>query len=244
MAVVDFSFDEYATEFDAHISASIPGYDRFNWWVEGLSRRFVQSGTRVVDLGCSTGAMLCRVRDANRQSRQSVDYVGIDVARSFEQHWCMRRAGDLRFNSRDALEFEFSDVSLVIASFFLQFVPERRKIGLLQRIYDGLVDGGALFIAEKTLAGSSTLQDLIVFTYYDHKLSSFSAEEILNKERRLRGVMTPWTRARLVEALCAVGFCPQDIESFWQEGPFIALVAMKRARMPVSNRGRQRLLAA
>jgi tRNA (cmo5U34)-methyltransferase len=115
-----------------------------------------------------------------------------------------------------------------MACFTLQFIAERRKIALLRSIYDGLVEGGALFISEKTLATSSTLQELIAFTYYDHKREAFTAEEILDKERRLRGFMTPWTRARLIEALCAVGFRRSEIESFWQEGPFVALVAMKR----------------
>jgi tRNA (cmo5U34)-methyltransferase len=225
---LDFSFAEHAVDFDAHIGASIPGYDRLGWWCEKLSRRFVQSGTRVIDVGCSTGNLLRHVRDANHASRRCVDYVGIDVEPCFEPQWRELRANDLRFEERDALCFDFANSSLVIASFTLQFSPERKKLNLLQSVYDGLVDGGALVIAEKTLANSSALQELIAFTYYDHKRKMFTAQEILDKERRLRGLMTPWTRARLVRALCAVSFSPHDIDSFWQDGPFVGLVAIKR----------------
>lgn len=132
-------------------------------------------------------------------------------------------------------------MSLAIASFTVQFIAEREKINLLQRIYDGLVEGGALIIAEKTLACSSTLQELIAFSHYDYKRKTFTAEEILDKERCLRGFMTPWTKARLVEALCAIGFQPQGIEAFWQEGPFIGLVAMKCTQFRRARSARPRL---
>lgn len=236
MTIVDFSFEEHAAEFDAHILASIPSYDRLRWWCEKLSRRFVQSGTRVVDVGCSTGSMLKAIRDANQGSRPGVNYLGIDLASCFEPHWLKLRADDLQFEARDALTVDFTHTSLVIASFTLQFIPERKKLALLQPIYDGLVEGGALFIAEKTLASSSALQELIVFAYYDHKRRQFTAEQILEKERRLRGVMTPWARTRLIEALLAVGFRPHDIEAFWQEGPFVGLVAMKRTALVRSRK--------
>lgn len=239
MAVIDFSFAEHAPAFDAHIEASIPGYDRLSWWCERYSRRFVQSGTRVIDIGCSTGALLSRIRDATQTSRPAVDYLGIDIEPTYEAHWRVRRGKNLSYEVADALSFNgLQNLSLAVSAFTLQFVPERQKIQLLQRIYDGLVEGGALLIAEKTLAPSSTLQELSTFAYYDHKLQAFSAEEVLDKERRLRGLMTPWPRSRLSEALCCAGFMPQDIESFWQEGPFVAFVAQKRTAYPAARKRR------
>ena len=229
MTVADFSFAEQALEFDEHIRASIPGYERLCWWTEKLSRRFVQNGTRVVDVGCATGALTKSIRDANQPSRPAVDYLGIDIEEGFDRHWRKHRRDNLRFEVRDALAFEgFEDMSMAISVFTLQFIPERHKTSLLRHLYDGLVDGGALLIAEKTLARSSALQELITFTYYDYKRQAFTAEQILDKERRLRGLMTPWTKARLVEALVAVGFRVLDLESFWQEGPFMAFLAQKR----------------
>jgi tRNA (cmo5U34)-methyltransferase len=229
--MVDFSFAEIAPDFDAHIDASIPGYGRLMWWCEKFSRRFVQNGTMVIDIGCSTGALLKRIRDANQPSRQSVHYLGIDIEKSFGQHWRERCQQNMRFEVQDALTFNgFENASLLVILFTLQFIPERQKIDLLRRVFDGLVEGGALIIAEKTLASCSALQELITFTYYDHKRQAFTAEQILNKESRLRGLMTPWTKAWLVETLHAAGFQAQDIESFWQEGPFIAYVGQKRTK--------------
>ncbi len=245
MTIHDFSFAEHALEFDEHIGASIPGYDQLCWWTEKLSRRFVQNGTKVVDIGCATGALMKNIRDTNQCSRPSVEYLGIDIERDFEQHWRNRRQENLQFEVRDVLAFDgLENMSLAMSVFTLQFIPERHKMGLLQRVYDGLVEGGALMIAEKTLAADSTLQELITFAYYDYKRQTFTAEQVLDKERRLRGLMTPWTRARMVEALCSVGFQPQNVESFWQEGPFIAFVAQKRTVFRYSKSVRPRLIAA
>jgi tRNA (cmo5U34)-methyltransferase len=229
MTVMDFSFAEHAPDFDQHIQRSIPSYDRLGWWIETLSRRFVQPSTRVVDIGCSTGAMLARVCGVNQGSRHNVEYLGIDIAGGFERHWSHRQAEALRFEMCDAISFDrFENLSLAIASFTLQFIIEREKIALLRQIYGGLVEGGALFIAEKILASSAIFQELITFGYYDFKRGTFTPAEILEKERRLRGVMTPFTRAQLTNALRLAGFQARDIETFWQEGPFIGLVAIKR----------------
>ncbi|HTM72342.1 MAG TPA: methyltransferase [Pseudolabrys sp.] len=230
MTVLDFNFAEYAFDFDAHISASIPGYDRLRWWTAQVSRRFVKQDTRVIDIGCSTGSMLREIRDINQASRPRVEYVGIDISEAFRLQWKQFERENLGFKVCDATRFVgFYNSSLVIASFALQFIAEHRRVALLKRIHDGLVGGGALLIAEKTLATSSALQDVIAFTYYDYKRLRFSADDILDKERRLRGVMTPWTRGQLFQALSAAGFSRQYIEPFWQEGPFISIVAIRKA---------------
>ncbi len=97
---------------------------------------------------------------------------------------------------------------------------------LLQRIYDGLVEGGALIIAEKTLADTARLQDALAFPYYDIKLEQgFSEKELLDKERSLRGLMNLWTEAELKQALRQVGF--REIEPIWRNFAFIGILALK-----------------
>ncbi len=71
MTVHDFSFRAHAGAFDQHINDSIPGLDTLRAATVTLSRDFVQMGTRVVDIGCSTGVVLQSVRDANEPSRRS-----------------------------------------------------------------------------------------------------------------------------------------------------------------------------
>jgi tRNA (cmo5U34)-methyltransferase len=224
-----FSFAAHARDFDQHIEASIPGLQQLRSMSVGLSRRFIQNGTTVIDIGCSTGALLSSIRSANQLARPFACYVGIDAEAAFSRNWRERRGANISFCIGDARSFDgFDNLSLVTSLFTLQFVPERDKPALLRRIYNGLLDGGALIVAEKVLANSARFQDLLTFGYYDAKLQQFTEKEILDKERSLRGQMFLWSNPELGTALCNAGFRPEDIQSFWQNYLFVGTLAVKR----------------
>jgi tRNA (cmo5U34)-methyltransferase len=220
----DFSFAEHAGGFDQHIQDSIRGLDDLRDDCVAFSRYHVQSGTMVVDIGCSTGALLRSIRDANEPSRPSVSYIGIDVEPKYGVHWHARRADNVRFEVRDARSFTFDNVSLACSIFTLQFIPERDRSSLLRRWYAGLVEGGALIIGEKILAKDARSHDMLRSVYYDFKRPSFGAEQILDKERSLRGQMVLWDEARWEDALSEAGF---EFQRFWQNHLFVAWVAVK-----------------
>jgi tRNA (cmo5U34)-methyltransferase len=227
MTVHDFSFAEHAHDFDRHIRDSIPGRTELYDMCVRLSQRLVQNDTTVIDIGCSTGTLLRAIRDANQDRRRSVSYLGIDVERGFSEHWRTRRARNVRFQICDARSFDgYENLSLACSLFTLQFIPERDRLSLLRRVCDGLIEGGALIIAEKVLANSARFQDALTFDYYDFKLQNFSAQEILDKERSLRGQMVLWDETRLRDALRDAGFQPA-VQSFWRNYFFVAMVAMK-----------------
>jgi tRNA (cmo5U34)-methyltransferase len=233
VTVIDFSFAAHARGFDQHIRESIPGLECLRAMSIEFSRYFVQHKTNVIDIGCSSGILLRSIRDENEPSRRSVSYLGIDTERNFREHWHGRRAGNLRFQVRDARSFEgFENMSLVCSHFTLQFISERDRPVLLRRVYDGLNEGGALIIAEKVLAKSAKFQDMLTFPFYDHKLRSFSAEAILDKERSLRGKMTVVDEVRLEQMLCEAGFEAGAIQRIWQSYLFVAMIAIKTPRSP------------
>ena len=142
-------------------------------------------------------------------------------------HWERLRARNLRYEVADARTYQgYFDLSTVISHFTIQFIRPPDKLPLLQRIYDGMVEGGAMIIAEKTLAVSARLQDALAFPYYDYKLEQgFSEKDLLDKERSLRGKMTLWTEAELKQALRQVGF--REIEPIWRNFAFVGLLALK-----------------
>jgi tRNA (cmo5U34)-methyltransferase len=227
MKVVDFSFQDHADHFDDHIGRSIPGYRELGKTCVQLSRRFVQPGTSVVDVGCSTGHLLASIQAHNQDARPDVNYIGIDCAPNFSVHWVGLEKANVKFEVCDACSYRgFKNLSLAYSRFTIQFVRSQDKVLLLQRIYDGLVDGGALIIAEKTLADTARLQDALAFPYYDYKLGQgFSEKELLDKERSLRGQMTLWTETELKLALRRVGF--REIEPIWRNFMFVGLLALK-----------------
>jgi tRNA (cmo5U34)-methyltransferase len=104
-------------------------------------------------------------------------------------------------------------------------VPVADKNTVLKNLAKSLVDGGALLIAEKVLASSARLQDTLTFQYYDFKLRSFNEREVLEKERRLRGMMTLWTEQELRSGLLSAGF--REVEPIWGDFPFLAFLALK-----------------
>jgi tRNA (cmo5U34)-methyltransferase len=223
--VRDFPFDEYARDFDRHIQDSIRGLDDLRDDCVAFSRYHVQSGTTVIDIGCSTGALLRSIRDANEPSRPSVSYIGIDVEPKYDVHWRARRADNVQFEVRDARSFVFENVSFACSLFTLQFIPERDRLSLLRRVYAGLNEGGVLIIAEKVHANSARFHDMLRSVYYDFKRRSFTAEQILDKERSLRGQMILWDEARWEDALHEAGFQLEGY--FWQNHLFVAWMVSK-----------------
>ncbi|KRR14926.1 hypothetical protein CQ12_32310 [Bradyrhizobium jicamae] len=222
----DFSFGEHAVTFDRHIKDSIPGYANLVSRILRDSRRFVQPHTTVYDLGCSSGRTLAKISRVNSSSRNGVRYIGIDCEPGFEPLWRKRRASGLRFETGDARVLPLENASLIIGQFIVQFIPPMDKRALLRRIHDSLVEGGAFMIAEKTLAETPRLQDAVTFSYYDYKLErGFTAEQILVKERQLRGQMTCMSEAELRGALREAGFT--EMERIWGEAPFAAFLALK-----------------
>lgn len=226
MTVQDFDFGEHVVGFDDHIAKSIPNLCQFERDCEVLSKRFIQPRSRVVDIGCSTGRLLAGLRDYNEGLGRDVQYLGIDREPQFKQHWDIRAREDLRFEVADVQQFDgFEGGSLVLSMFTVQFLPERDKLGVLKRIRDGLLPGGALIIAEKILAKTGRIQDALAYPYYDKKLKYFSEKEILDKERRLRGQMTPWYEDELKRNLRRAGF--KEVELMWANFPFAAMLALK-----------------
>ena len=220
----DFSFEDHAAAFDKHIGELIPGYEQILLpECVRQSRRFIQPGTNVYDVGCSTGRLLKKIHNANRKTRRGVAYLGIDCEPAFQARW--RKQKDLEFVLGDAVEFPYENASLVIGLFTAQFVREADKRRLLKRIHAGLVDGGALIIGEKLYAETGRMQDAMQSTYYEFKRRKFTAEQILDKEQRLRGFMTCWTEAELRAALVDAGF--RDLNPIFRGGLFVAYLARK-----------------
>ena len=227
MSTDDFSFAANAADFNQHIRASIPDYESLFEKCISLSRRFIQPDTIVLDMGCSTGALLSSIRTRMRHSRRGVQYLGIDVEPEFVAYWQERSGRDIQFKLSDVRAIDrFSNVSFACSLFTVQFIPAKDKVLLLKSLYEGLVDGGSFLIAEKIFAATARLQDALTYPYYDFKLNQgFTAAEVLDKERSLRGQMTLWTRSELDTALRDVGF--RELETIWESFPFTAVLAVK-----------------
>lgn len=226
---IPFSFSNYAEDFDRHIDQSIRGYANLISDCVEFSPYFVEDGTVVSDIGCSTGRLLGAIRARNQDRAPGARYIGFDIEPSFQPHWTQRASDNISFFVRDVLEHgDFANLSLVTSIFTLQFLPERHRRLVCQKLYDGLMPGGALIIAEKTFAQSAKVQDMLTSLYLNYKRTNFTDEEILDKEKSLRDKMKPSRERDVVKMLTDVGFAAENIEAFWKNHAFVAFICVKR----------------
>jgi tRNA (cmo5U34)-methyltransferase len=225
---LQFSFANYAEDFDRHIEHSIRGFGNLIEDCVELSQYFVENNTVVCDIGCATGRTLAAIRARNQERAPAASYIGLDIEPSFQQHWNQFTGTNLRFLLQDVLAFEdFCDLSLVTAIFTLQFLAHRHRLDVSRKIYDGLVPGGALVVAEKFYAKTPKLQDMLTSLYLHYKRRHFSDEEILDKEKSLRNIMKPGREDDLIQLLTEAGFKSENIECFWRSHLFAAFVCIK-----------------
>jgi tRNA (cmo5U34)-methyltransferase len=196
-----------AARFDDHAGKSIPGYQDGHALIEEISDFFVSNGGRVVEVGCSTGALISRL--ARRHERVPVEFLGVDLVQEMVDVARERCQGQRNLNIElaDARRVDYSDACLVVMYYTLQFIPMRQRRSLLERICREMCPGGALVLFEKTRLPNGMLQDICNQVYDTHKLEAgFHAEEIIGKARSLRGVLEPFTSAENAALIRGAGF--------------------------------------
>lgn len=228
----DFSFAHSQEGFDSHIDNSIRGYSNLLEDIVAFSRYFVENHTKVVDIGCSTGKLTKMIVSEN-VNRPYAQYVGVELAGGFYDDMDNRYkeirkdhpSTLLEFVRGDIRNYEFKNCSLVTSVFTIQFMPKTDRQEIINRIYNGLNEGGAFLFAEKLMCENAFFQDLLTFNYYDFKRKSFSPEEIMNKEKELRDMLKPNTWNELRTMILNAGF--SDLQIFWRNHQFVGVLAIR-----------------
>jgi len=209
----EFNFNTIQ-DFDSHIQKSIPNYDVLNNMILSMSEYFITKSANIYDLGCSTGRLLKELRCDNPK-------IGYDNSKLLPSD-----EDNIKFKSIDLNEaFEVSNACLVYSIFTMQFLQRDKRKQFVNTAYKGLNEGSAFILCEKIYQDKGILQEVMSFSHYDYKLSHFSADEIIHKERDLRFIMKPNTLTENYQLLESAGF--SDITSFWQSYNFIGLIAIK-----------------
>jgi tRNA (cmo5U34)-methyltransferase len=217
----DHSFSFSTIEnFDDHINQSIPHYDTMNENIVALSEYFIDEGTNVYDIGCSTGKLLRRLKEG----KDDAHFYGLEINENMIKEFTSDT--NLTLINSDITKYnEYVNASLITSIFTLQFVPLKDREKILKEIYKGLNKGGAFIFSEKVLSRYSKFQDIFTFLYYDFKKRNFSEKEILDKEVNLRSIMKPITLEENIQMLKKVGF--KDIDVIWKNYNFVNIIAIK-----------------
>ncbi|MGP0564502.1 MULTISPECIES: carboxy-S-adenosyl-L-methionine synthase CmoA [unclassified Nitrospina] len=225
-----FEFNEsVARVFDNMLERSVPFYKECQQMVVALAENYAQPGTRVYDLGCSTGTLIREMARALPASSK-VRFVGIDnsdamlkkARRKLKEFGdrCEVVTGDLN----GPLELE--EASVVVMNYTLQFLPPAKRLALLKRIHKSLLPGGALILIEKVKAEAETLDPVFVERYYAYKREmGYSRMEISRKREALEQVLVPLRPGENVTILEKAGF--QDVDVFFKWFNFCGFAALR-----------------
>ena len=211
MAAVDaFKFDaKVADVFQDMISRSVPGYELMLNMIGLLTHRYAQPGTNCYDLGCSLGASTLQIR---QHLPASCRVIGVDNSPAMVER-CRARLARVQHQAssevwlEDIQDTQIEKASVVVLNFTLQFLPDEQRQGLLQRIHDGLVEGGILFMAEKLTFKDKREDKLMTDLHLAFKKANgYSDLEISQKRTSLEEVLVPNQIETHIKRLEKAGF--------------------------------------
>ena len=229
-AAADFEFGEkVASVFDDMLARSVPFYDEMQRMIGEMARDFAVEGTRIYDLGCSTGNTLIKL---DSQVPRGVQFVGIDNSEEMLKR-CRAKLTDAGISRECELicadlneGVEITNASMVLMVLTLQFIRPLYRQALMRSILKGLIENGCLVLVEKVLGEDSMFNRLFIKYYYDlKKRHGYSELEIAQKREALENVLVPYKLLENREMLMRAGFRYCDVFLKWYN--FTGLIAVK-----------------
>jgi len=219
-SVPPFEFDAAVAEvFDDMIHRSVPMYGEIIRRQAQLVQRACRPGTRVYDLGCSTGNLAMAL--CGRMPAGAFEMVAVDSSQPMLDIFKKRlsaagRSEGITQVRSDIRQVNMGRAGVVVVNFTLQFIPPVDRDALIQRIYEALVPGGMLLFSEKTMHPNQALSDLQVEFYYRFKRENgYSELEISQKREALENVLVPETVEAHHDRLRRCGFSGVDVWLKW-----------------------------
>lgn len=231
-----WEFDKDVAEaFDDMLERSIPQYSVMRQAVLNVSAPFQQSGTDIVDLGCSRGTAIApfvkKFGGYNRYFLCDVSEPMLEASRERFKGYLMGpmpgTEGIMQVEHLDLRE-DYPPVvaCITLCVLTLQFTPIEYRQRILRNIYNHTVPGGAVVLVEKVLGATADIDRLMVDVYYNHKRAKgYTEDQIQRKRLSLEGVLVPVTAGWNEELLKMAGF--HDIDCFWRWMNFSGWIAVK-----------------
>jgi len=229
-----FRFNEnVARVFPDMLRRSIPGYAASIEAIGSLAARYVRAGTTCYDLGCSLGAATIAMRHGIDAPCCRV--VAIDTSAAMIERCRELIEEDDRLNGpetqvdiaqQDIRDAHVHNASMVVLNYTLQFIDPDDRDALVQRIFDGLNEGGLLVLSEKVVDENRHMESLLVDLHHEHKhRNQYSNLEIARKRAALENVLIPETVAAHRERLAQAGFSHSAV--WLRYFNFVSIIAIR-----------------
>lgn len=226
----DFQFNEkVAGVFDDMVSRSVPFYQEMQRMTSELAAQYAIPGTKVYDLGCSTGTSLLLM---DKIVKEGIEFVGIDDSQEMIEK-CQQKLQSFHLNREINLvvsdlteRVPVQDASVVSMVLVLQFIRPLHRLNIVKEIFEGMVSGGVFILFEKILTEEKSFNRDFIEYYYDFKRrNNYSELEISQKREALENVLIPYKTSENINMLKEAGF--QEVEVFFKWYNFTGIIARK-----------------
>ncbi len=221
---------EVTTVFDNMLERSIPDYLNMRSLVNSLTLKYLQNGSSVLDLGCSTGGA---IKDIIDLAPKETEFIGVEISEPMREQATqnLQKFVDTKqvkiINCDLREDFPISDNSVVLSVLTIQFIPIEHRQRIISSIYENLISGGVFIFVEKILGNDSIGNSMLEDLYYKLKgENGYTEEQIRAKRKSLEGVLVPVTSDWNIEMMSKAGF--SNIQQFWQQLNFAGWVGFKK----------------
>ena len=123
-------------------------------------------------------------------------------------------------------DFILSNASFAVSMLTLQFIQQRKRAQLTNKIYNSLNKGGCFVLVEKIIGNNARFDEMWIEIYHDLKIKNGLTEnEVFAKSRSIRGILKPYTVDENIQMLHSAGF--KDVDVFFKWNNFAGFLAIK-----------------
>ena len=204
----DWSFSKkIAPVFDKHIKKSIPLYYDFQWLCNEVSDYFIKEGSIVYDLGCSTGSYTKKLEARHKNKKKFKIYAIDSVSEMINYAKKKNNSKNITYLKKDLNKLKFLKSDFIISFYTLQFLNQKFRQSMINKIYKSLNWGGGFFFAEKVRSYDARTQEMSNEIYKEWKKTmGFTDEEINSKTKSLKSVLDPFSSSGNFAMLKRAGF--------------------------------------
>jgi tRNA (cmo5U34)-methyltransferase len=222
-----FEFDEeVASVFDDMLDRSVPFYKEMQRLSIVFANNFLENGSKVYDLGCSTGTTLIEL---SKSCNKTLNLIGIDSSEAMLELASKKAKAfgvDIDFICSDIFDVNLKGAKVIFSNYTLQFIRPLQREKLIKKIYDSLEDGGIFIFSEKLVSQNSILNKQFIDEYYSFKKTQgYSEFEISQKREALENVLIPYTEDENNKMIKDAGFSHCEMVFKWVN--FATFIAIK-----------------
>lgn len=219
----EWTFEKIEKKFEKHINTSVPFYDVGHDIILELSSFFLMNNSSCLDIGCSTGLLLNRIKQ--KLSHRKISFIGLDTEKGMIKE-SKKKNKNITFLNKDYLKYNSKKHDMIISYYTAQFIQPKKRHLFFNKIYNDLNWGGALLLFEKIRAPDARFQDIYSLVYQDFKIDrGHNYSSIVAKSKSLKGVLEPFTDKGNINLLQNAGF--KDICSVSQWMSFKGYLCIK-----------------